>query len=163
MNIIYRPYEAKDYQQVKEYLVDLLRTLAKINPLRLAEPASSYGDGFLQKILGLMEANKAAIMVATADSEIVGCCVGYVKTQSPSDALQYKPLKTGHISDLYVKESYRKMGIGERLMQEIQAYFESINCDLIEIEVLAANAPAHELYVKLGYQDQLIGMIKPLK
>jgi ribosomal protein S18 acetylase RimI-like enzyme len=57
----------------------------------------------------------------------------------------------GHIHQLYVYPSYRKMGIGKNLMKSaIQIFYEQ-SVDTIQLNVFTGN-PAKALYKSLGFK-----------
>lgn len=57
----------------------------------------------------------------------------------------------GHIQQLYVYPSYRKMGIGKSLMKEAIRNLSEQNVDTIQLNVFTGN-PAKALYKTLGFK-----------
>lgn len=53
------------------------------------------------------------------------------------------------MEDLYIKPSYRKLGIGKMLMKEIANYASETGCVRIDFQALKWN-PAIAFYKKLG-------------
>ena len=53
--------------------------------------------------------------------------------------------------DLYVKEEFRKHGIGKKLMQKSEEYAKSIGAKGIELSTAKDNLSAQSLYEKIGY------------
>lgn len=56
------------------------------------------------------------------------------------------------LEDLHVKESYRNIGIGSRMMQEAERIIKSRGYNKVGLSVNPSlNAPALRLYTRLGY------------
>ena len=53
--------------------------------------------------------------------------------------------------DLYVKEEFRKHGIGKKLMAKSEEYAKSIGAKGIELSTAKDNLSAQSLYEKIGY------------
>jgi ribosomal protein S18 acetylase RimI-like enzyme len=161
MEVKYREMEPSDRDQVIECLVDLVRVVAKRNPLRLDEPAPGYGLSYFERMYQYVQRGAGVIIVAESEDKIIGCVVGIVLEQSVQDLLEYKKVKQGHIPDLYVKEGFRNMGIGKTLVDLAEKYLKKQGCTICSLSVLA-EYEAHELYLKLGYQDYHLEMLKSL-
>ena len=53
--------------------------------------------------------------------------------------------------DLYVKEGFRKHGIGKKLMEKSEKYAKSIGAKSIELSTAKDNISAQSIYEKIGY------------
>jgi ribosomal protein S18 acetylase RimI-like enzyme len=160
MDILIRRIEKKDYEEVKELLVDLVRSMAVYCPIRREEPASEYKDWYFQRALSYVEQGLGIIGVAEIDGKIVGCIYACVKEQTKDELLEYKKITYGHIPDVFIKEGYRGQGIGKKLLQFAENFLKEKGCDYIELAVRAKNTGAHQLYLELGFEDDLIEMLK---
>lgn len=58
--------------------------------------------------------------------------------------------KSLYLDDLYVREQYRKMKIGSRLLDSLFAVARNKNCKRVRWQVLKWNNPAIEFYRKCG-------------
>ena len=67
-----------------------------------------------------------------------------------------------HIFLLYVNPNHRRRGIGSALMRHAENWAKSKGDRQIGLQVFEINAPAVNLYHKLGYQTQSLWMVKPL-
>lgn len=71
------------------------------------------------------------------------------------------------ISCLYVKKKYRKLGIGQKLLDRCLQYCEENlgedSSDYIDLGVWAFNESAIKLYEKNGYTVKMLGMEKKFK
>ena len=68
----------------------------------------------------------------------------------------------GHVADLVVKRSARRMGVGRTLMDAAESWARERNLSLLSLEVWATNEGALMFYDSLGYQVDSLGLIKPL-
>lgn len=62
-------------------------------------------------------------------------------------------LGEGNITNMAVDKEYRKMGIGEALMKEMEKRGRQKDVDIFFLEVRQSNAAARRLYDKMGYKE----------
>lgn len=61
-------------------------------------------------------------------------------------------LKEAHITAIGVRNDYRQLGIGERLLISIIDLATQLNANMVTLEVRASNESAQSLYRKYGFQ-----------
>lgn len=81
---------------------------------------------------------------ATTTTDIV---LGYVV----ADAITQYGKTIGHIKDLAVHPSYRKNGIGRRLLTRSISIFQNQSVDRVKLEVRESNHEARALYDEFGF------------
>ena len=86
----------------------------------------------------MTENNLAIYYVAVADGKIVGY------------AGMWHVITEGHITNVAVLEDYRKQGIGDALMAQLEQVAMEKEMIGITLEVRISNAPAQHLYHKHG-------------
>jgi ribosomal protein S18 acetylase RimI-like enzyme len=59
------------------------------------------------------------------------------------------------LHDLYVDADYRKMGIGESLMNRASDYAREVGASRLDLLTAVTNEPGQALYEKLGYEKVL--------
>jgi len=62
----------------------------------------------------------------------------------------------GEISDLYVDESFRHLGLGTQLVRTATNFLKSQGVHSIEVQILTDNDGALTFWRKFGFQDELI-------
>ncbi len=68
-----------------------------------------------------------------------------------------EPRPVGHLVSIAVREQYRRMGVGSRLLEEtIGAMMDVYKTDSIYLEVRISNTPAIRLYEKYGFRKARI-------
>ena len=90
----------------------------------------------------MTENNLAIYYVAVADGKIVGY------------AGMWHVITEGHITNVAVLEDYRKQGIGDALMAQLEQVAMEKEMIGITLEVRISNAPAQHLYHKHGYRAE---------
>jgi ribosomal protein S18 acetylase RimI-like enzyme len=66
-----------------------------------------------------------------------------------------------HISVVYVLPSYRRAGVGSKLISQTLDWGRDVGGDYFDLNVVAGN-PARSLYRKLGFSEAAINMTRPL-
>jgi ribosomal protein S18 acetylase RimI-like enzyme len=87
------------------------------------------------------------ILVAKVKNKIVGFLIGGVE-KSPSYC---KEKKIGVIYRAYVKENFRRRGIGKLLVEELLKWFRKRKIKFVEVEVDSRNKIGTEAYKKYGF------------
>ena len=90
----------------------------------------------------MTENNLAIYYVAVANGKIVGY------------AGMWHVITEGHITNVAVLEDYRKQGIGDALMEQLEQVAMEKEMIGITLEVRISNAPAQHLYHKPGYRAE---------
>jgi ribosomal-protein-alanine N-acetyltransferase len=89
-------------------------------------------------------------LIARVEEQIVGFVIGDIYVDG-------KVLQ-GHICTIEVLPKFRRQGIGEKLLQEIEEIFRQKMVKASALEVREDNVPAIAFYRKLGYDK--IGRLK---
>ncbi len=100
------------------------------------------------------------VYVAKVEEKIIGFLFGFIKKHSGF----FKKRDIAHISDIAVVESFRRQGIGTKLMEKFEKDFARENqVDELSLYVHLLNESGVEFYDKLGYSVKLLSMRKKLK
>jgi ribosomal protein S18 acetylase RimI-like enzyme len=69
----------------------------------------------------------------------------------------------GHVSDLAVDPAAEGRGVGRALMAAAESWARERGWRLLSLNVFTENHRARELYQRLGYQPDVLKLIKPLR
>ena len=97
-----------------------------------------------QQISYLLNDYSSITLVAKANNAAVGFVIGRI------DFVRSKPV--GHIMTIDISPLYRRKGIAQRLMHEIEAFFRQKGAVECVLEVRENNVAALRLYGKLGFK-----------
>jgi ribosomal protein S18 acetylase RimI-like enzyme len=131
--------------------VHVARTMPRhLNPHISPKMASWYGTENLR----LTRRARGFILVA----EVAGKAVGFLTGEVAADPhrlaqIEQKPNLQGKITSLFVEPGARNRGVGTALLGEAEARFRAMNCDNLQLGVVAGNADARRLYRKLGFEE----------
>ena len=96
-----------------------------------------------------IDKDDSQLFIAANDNEIVGYI--YVKIITTSDSSDIST--EASISGIYVKENFRKQGIGTKLINEAKKWCINKGVSYLKLNVLEGNRIALNLYKKLGFND----------
>jgi ribosomal-protein-alanine acetyltransferase len=97
-----------------------------------------------QQMIHLLTDYNSVSLVAKVDDKIVGFIIGMIYFDRSSSV--------GHILTIDVLPAYRRRGIGQKLLQEMEKIFRGKGVRTCRLEVREDNAAALQLYKKLGYE-----------
>ena len=79
-------------------------------------------------------------------AEVDGCLAGYCGC--------LRSFETGEITNVTVREEYRRRGIARRLLLSLMGQAGELGCERFTLEVRRSNEPAIALYHSLGFRDE---------
>lgn len=97
-----------------------------------------------QQIANLLTNYNSVGLVAKINGKIVGFVIGMLYMERTALA--------GHILTIDVSTAYRKKGIAQKLLHEIEKIFKEKGAKTCHLEVREDNIAALRLYQKLGYK-----------
>lgn len=124
INVKFRKTRVKDLEQIQ-----------RIEQLSFKNPYPPY------YMKALIESLSDISIVAEIGSKIIGYIFARVEFG-----------RIGHIITIAVDPSYRRRGIGEKLMKEALSALRKLGCSSVYLEVRVSNNPAINLYKKLGFK-----------
>jgi ribosomal-protein-alanine N-acetyltransferase len=126
-------------------------TIQMLNVLYEIEKQSFKEEAFSkQQISYLLIDNNGISLAAKVGGEVAGFIIGRI------DFVRNRPV--GHVMTIDVSPIYRRQGIGQRLMVELEAIFKQKGATECLLEVRENNVAALALYQKLGYQK--VGLLE---
>jgi GNAT superfamily N-acetyltransferase len=115
-------------------------------------------DGSAQWAKGLkpLLGRYARVWGAWQGGQACGFLCARLRNQPP----HFSGESTGFISDVFVSESLRGRGVGRRLLQTSLEWFDGLGLRRVELQVIAGNPKARELYAELGWEEELVQMVR---
>ena len=148
---IIRPYRAEDVPALRACIVELQDAERRIDD-RLSS-GESMADGYLEQLFKRCQEWAGTMLVAECDG-MVGGFVG-VLARVPYEELDEPPGDYALVSDLVVREPFRRRGVGEALLQEAAQWAAAAGAKELRIGVLSGNENAKRLYRRGGFAPYL--------
>lgn len=155
-------YEEKYLEDVKDLLVELEEYILTIDKDNLDQLHPKYRDKMAILDLEEVNNNNGKCYIAVEDDKAIGVIMGTIPSYDEYDYLDYTCPKKGEITELIVSQKVRSKGVGQQLMQKMEEYFKSQNCEYVHIDVFAYNDTAINFYRKQGYHTRMFIDIKKL-
>lgn len=162
LSMIIREYEIKDREQIKALLVELQEYVVEIDKFNLNMIADSFKVDYFKFMMRDCAANKGKVFVAEDEQKVVGFIAGFVQTYDERDKLDYSCPKKGIIAELIVSKNSRNNGAGKLLLDKMEDYFKSINCEFVQLDVFSYNDSAKKFYAKNNYEERIVTLFKKL-
>jgi GNAT superfamily N-acetyltransferase len=128
-------------------------------PERLLLPVEPQDDAkFVELIVEVLADERAMLLVAESDGQIVGLAEMYVRDD---EASPYKPgQRYGHVQSLAVTEASRRHGIGVLLLREAETWASGQGASEIRTDVWEFAESPLPFYEQAGYQTLRRTLIK---
>lgn len=112
------------------------------------------GASMRKHMLEVLEKGEEFITVAICDGKMAGFnCASCHKTLCDKGG-------TGEGNDLYVKDEYRRMGIGTKLMESMEDEFRKRNLKFSSIFTGKSNITAKNMYLKRDYKERNVVVLR---
>lgn len=92
------------------------------------------------------------LCVAESENEVIGFSYGSIRIMPD----YIGSMKTGIITHVFVSSKHRETGIGKKLVQALETWFDEKEVHSIELQVLTENVSAIDFWDKLGYSAELL-------
>lgn len=155
-------YKDKYLEDVKDLLVELEEYIVSIDNDNLDQVHPEYREKMANLDLEKVKNNNGICYLAIEDGRAIGLIMGCIFPYDKYDYLDYKCPKRGEITELIVSKNVRSKGIGNILMNKIEEYFKSKDCEYVLVDVFAYNENAIRFYDKNGYHSRMYTNIKKI-
>ena len=155
-------YNDKYLEDIKDLLVELEEYIISIDQDNLDQLHPEYREK--KPILDLKEVkeNNGKCYLAIEKNRAIGLIMGIIDKYDKYDYLDYKCPKRGVVTELIVSKKTRSKGIGQKLMNKMEEYFQNEKCQYIIIDVFGYNDLALKFYFKQGYHIRMLTTIKKI-
>jgi ribosomal protein S18 acetylase RimI-like enzyme len=142
-----REYREDDLAAVRGCVAELQDFERRIDD-RL-RPGASIAADFLDRILGRCRDCAGTILVAECESTVVG--FASILTRVPFEELDDPPGEYAIVTNLVVRDAFRRRGLGAALLAEAERYARAAGATELRIAVLSENRGAAALYRRAGF------------
>ncbi len=146
-----------DFDELFALRIDLQTHLERSNP-RAWHITEEGKEKVKHELKEQISSENGRLKVALKERELIGFAYGEVFHR-----LEYKPKRIGQISLVFVKESYRRRGVGTLLVKELCGYFNTENIERITLRYVLGNKEAENFWCTLGFEPVLVTSDTPLE
>ena len=156
-------YENKYLEDVRNLLTELEEYIVSIDKDELDQVHPEYHEKMALVDLEEVKNNNGMCYLAVDNDRAIGLIMGTIPPYDEYDYLDYKCPKRGIITELIVTSKIRSKGVGQALMEKMEEYFISNDCEYVFVDVFTYNENAIKFYDKKGYHPRMYTDIKKLK
>lgn len=152
-------YNEKYENDVKRLLRELQEYVVSLDPYKFNKITDGYEEKCFELDYNEVINKNGKIYLAIENNNAVGLIMGIIE----KDIHEYdfeRNCYLGKITELIVTKNTRSKGIGKRLIEKMELYFEGNNCKVISIDVFGYNDVAKNFYFKNGYHSRMITVSK---
>ena len=156
-------YNENYLEDVKDLLTELEEYIVSIDKDNLDRIHPEYHDKMAIIDLEEIKKHNGKCYIAVGDNKAIGLIMGIITEYNEHDYLDYKCPKRGEIIELIVTKKTRSKGIGKSLIEKMEEYFKSNDCEYIIVDVFAYNDNAMNFYFKNNYHPRMVTCIKKIE
>lgn len=152
-------YSDKYCEDVKDLFVELQEYIVALDKEKYNIMGDDYRDKYFEETMTDISKNSGKMYLYVEEEKVLGLVVGVINNE---EVLEYDfcAPRRGRVSELIVSSKYRSKGVGHKLLEKIEEYLHSMNCQSILIEVFGYNEGAISFYNKKGYHTRVVEVIK---
>jgi ribosomal protein S18 acetylase RimI-like enzyme len=138
--------EEKHVTAIGQLWWDFMEFHQKVEPI--FTPREGSIPGFEENhVRQIMKSEDGLALVALDKGRVVGYSLSEIRGPSPG----FKRERYGYVHDMAVTASYRRRGIGEKMLAEITKWFQSKDIERVELGTTAQNVVANSFWQKQGF------------
>lgn len=151
-----REFTPRDIDVLKSCFVELQEYERELVHHRL--PGAAIADRYIESLVERTKGNSAVIFLAETKGEAVGFICVFLSEKLDEELNE--PVELAYISDIVVKNEYRRMGVGEALVKRAEEFAIERKVSYISTHVLANNDSGRTLYGKAGFKEYELFLLK---
>ena len=109
------------------------------------------------ELIETIDKQHGELLIASDGNKVLGLVAWFLEEEYEFD----EPY--GYISDIVVSENYRGQGVGQKLLDVAIQNIKKTGVKRVHIGVLLANSETKEFYLKNGFTEYSIELVKELK
>ena len=153
-------YEDKYMNSVKDLLLELATYIASIDKEGYnIVTDKTREETFLEDMKTLKE-NDGIIRLYIENDKVIGLIMGTIIKEE--DTHSFHAPQRGRINELIVSKDSRSVGVGSKLITDMENFLKEKGCKDILIEVFGYNDLAYDFYIKHGYHNRLFEVTKTI-
>jgi ribosomal protein S18 acetylase RimI-like enzyme len=152
--VVIRPVEPKDKAAIAQLWQALVEYHVQIDA-RQPKPVPGAARRYASRLIEQRDDPYTRTFVAQVDGRVVGYVLGAVVDLH---ADLFEQADSGFIADIFVDPGYRRHGIGRRLVEAINAWFQVQGVRYTELQVAAANGAGIAFWESVGGQPVMVRM-----
>ena len=142
-----RPARNQDLEQVTDLWIAITHHHTHLDPLFTLRADS---EGELRELLSsVMRDRDAEIFVYDCEADLPGMCIVRIDHAPPI----LEEVERAEITDLGVRESHRRQGIGRALVAEALRWIEASGVARVEVQVAHGNEEGQAFWRAAGFGD----------
>lgn len=135
--------EVKDKIIIKEITIDHIKDVFEL--LNILYNNSINYDSFVKKYNKKINDTMSYNIIALYNNQVIGLLTSDIQIKLRREKNQC------FIEDLIVKEEYRSLGVGHKLIENVKTYAKDNGCEVIKLSSFISNIKAHKFYEDNGF------------
>ena len=150
-----RPATAADIKAAATMAGQLVRLHHEVDPGRFFLP-ERVEEGYAWWFGRELEREKAVLLVAEHAGELIGYCYGALEERDFNMLLDVH----GAIHDVFVRQSARQAGVGQRLVQAMLDELTRRGAPRVVLSTMVKNEAAQRVFARCGFRPTMLEMTR---
>lgn len=144
--------DTNDIDDIVEMFREQFRLHHAMNPVYYVSDNPELAQVIRKHIVKAIDESSPHLLVARAKEELAGFITFAIETNTYFDS---NLTRYGEVIEVYIRELYRKSGLGRLLMEKAENYFREQGCNFAHLAACTTNEVAAKFYDHLGYTSTI--------
>jgi GNAT superfamily N-acetyltransferase len=146
-----RPAVESDLDSLASLKLALQDHMERSNPSIYPLSPTGRAEVGIELAKQLQDDDTLVLLAESAQGEAIGMIIGQVQRQS-----RLIPEALATVGALYVKEAWRRRGVGAALVRRLLEFFAAHDAEMISARYVVGNSEAERFWERLGFERRII-------
>ena len=156
--LVIRDYTSADIEIIAQKQEELINFHFKIDP-SYYKPSINAQEEIKEFLKRKLNDKNFKLLLVLYHKEVIGYVMGWMTERPPI----YFYRKVGYLSNIYIDDKYRGLGIGSKIFKVLEKWFIEKKATFIEIKADSENEDTIKSFIAFGFSMKIRGFYKKIE
>lgn len=156
--LVIRDYTSLDIDIIAQKQEELINFHSKIDP-NYYKPSKNAQEEIKDFLKRKLDDQNFKLLLALYHNQVIGYVMGWMTERPPI----YFYRKEGYLSNIYIDDKYRGLGIGSKIFKLLENWFVEKKAAFIELKADSENEDTIKSFIAFGFSMKIHGFYKKIE